>query len=113
MENPCEVRPTGEPSGSAGQGQVAVPSRATGFSVGRALRWVAGRAAFVAFGLVVALGLGEIALRIFGHEGPVYTIRDPVIGRRYTRSWEGDCYVEESERVVHLRFNREGMRDRD
>lgn len=71
------------------------------------------RVAFLFVGFVVALGLAEVALRIFGHEGPVYTIRDPVIGRRYTRSWEGDCYIEESDRVVHLRFNREGMRDRD
>lgn len=77
------------------------------------LRRIAARLAFVAFGLVVALGGVEVALRIFGHEGPVYTIRDPVVGRRYTRSWEGDCWIEESERVVPLRFNREGMRDRD
>src|SRR5687768_10503995 len=77
------------------------------------LRAFGARVFVLLVGLIVALGLAEIALRIFGHEGPVYTIRDPVIGRRYTRSWEGDCYIEEADRVVHLRFNREGMRDRD
>jgi hypothetical protein len=71
------------------------------------------RGGLVLFGLVIALLLGEVVVRIFGHEGPVYTFRDPVIGRRYTRSWEGDVWNEEAGRVVRVRFNREGMRDRD
>lgn len=65
------------------------------------------------FGLGVALLLAEAAVRIFGHEGPIYTFRDPEVGRRYTRSWEGDVFVEESGQVVHLAFNAEGVRDRD
>ncbi len=52
-------------------------------------------------------------MRIFGHEGPIYTFRDPEVGRRYTRSWAGEVWVEEARRVVPLAFNREGMRDRD
>lgn len=71
------------------------------------------RGGLVLFGLFIALLLGEVLVRIFGHEGPVYTFRDPVIGRRYTRSWEGDVWNEEAGRVVHVRFNREGMRDKD
>lgn len=65
------------------------------------------------FGLGLALLLAEAAVRIFGHEGPIYTFRDPLVGRRYTRSWEGDVFVEESGQIVHLAFNAEGMRDRD
>jgi hypothetical protein len=81
--------------------------------MGRLARRIASRMALVLFGLCIALLLGEVLVRIFGHEGPVYTFRDPVIGRRYTRSWEGDVWNEEAGRVVHVRFNREGMRDRD
>lgn len=80
--------------------------------VGRVRAW-AGRLGLLLFGLVVALLLGEVLIRMFANEGPIQTFRDREIGRRFTRSWEGDVYVEEAGRVVHQRFNSEGMRDQE
>jgi hypothetical protein len=71
------------------------------------------RVGLLLFGLLVAVLLGEVAVRLLSSEGPTNTFRDAEIGRRFTRSWEGDCYVEEAGRPVHLHFNQEGMRDRD
>jgi hypothetical protein len=89
-----------------------VPTAATVARHGFVRRW-AGRLGLLLFGLVLALLLGEVLIRMFANEGPIQTFRDREIGRRFTRSWEGDVYVEEAGRVVHQRFNAEGMRDRD
>lgn len=79
----------------------------------RFARAAALRLVLLGSGLLVALLLAEVAVRLLSDEGPGYTFRDAEVGRRFTRSWEGDCYVEEVGRAVHMRFNREGMRDRD
>jgi hypothetical protein len=57
--------------------------------------------------------LAEVATRALSDEGPAWTFRDPVVGRRFTRSWEGKAHVEEAGRAVHLAFNSEGLRDKE
>ncbi|MFM8980970.1 MAG: hypothetical protein ACKOSS_10990 [Planctomycetia bacterium] len=78
--------------------------------------WLRGlllRLALLALGVLLALLLGELALRLVGHEGPTGTFRDREVGRRFARSWSGEVLVEEAGRPVHLAFNAEGVRDRD
>ena len=90
-----------------------VPDRPATSRRARIARALGPRLALLALGLFAALLTGELAVRLLSREGPIYTLRDRDIGRRFTRSWEGDCHVDEAGRAVHMQFNREGMRDRD
>lgn len=71
------------------------------------------RVALLALGVLLALLLAELGVRLAGHEGPSATFRDREVGRRFTRGWAGEVFVEEAGRPVHLAFNAEGVRDRD
>lgn len=65
----------------------------------------------------VALLVGglELAVRTFTEIVPPLTTADADIGKRYMRSFTDDVYVDEAERKVRFRFNRDGFRgpDRD
>ena len=63
--------------------------------------------------LIVALLIGEVAVRLFTSTTQGLQIRDTEIGRRHLRSWQGDVYSEETEREIPLRFDREGFRGPD
>ena len=56
---------------------------------------------------------GEIAVRLFTNTPPPLLTGDPILGRRYVRSFEGMVYNPEVKREVHLRFNRHGFRGPD
>lgn len=77
------------------------------------LRAILLRLAFLALGVLLALLLAELGVRLAGHEGPSATFRDREVGRRFTRAWSGEVFIEEAGRPVHLHFNAHGVRDRD
>ena len=60
--------------------------------------------------LVLAL---EIGTRLLTDVPPVVGERDPVIGKRHRRNYSASIFVEEADREVLLRFNREGFRGAD
>lgn len=72
-----------------------------------------GNLALLGASLVLLAGLLEIGTRLFSRLDPGLTVPDPVVGRRYQRSFEGSVFVPEVDREVALRFNREGFRGAD
>jgi hypothetical protein len=46
-------------------------------------------------------------------ESPALLVRHPVLGKTYRPHFEGDVYVPEAGRKIHLRFNRDGFRGAD
>ena len=75
------------------------------------LKLYAKRLALVLGTLVLLALLGEGAVRLFTDTPPALLVRDPVVGRRYVRSWEGGVYSAEADREILLRFNSHGFRD--
>ena len=63
--------------------------------------------------LVVALGLGEVAARLFTDVTPPILVRDPVIGRRLQPGLEAAVWDAEIRRDVPLRINALGFRGPD
>jgi hypothetical protein len=63
--------------------------------------------------LVVVAGLLEIGTRLFSDVVPPLVVKDPVIGKRYVRSFEDVIFVAEADRRIRLRFNNVGFRGPD
>jgi hypothetical protein len=63
--------------------------------------------------LVVALLVCEVATRLFSDIQPPLRTRDREIGNRYRRNFATELHVPESDRIVAVRFNREGFRGPD
>lgn len=61
-------------------------------------------------GLLLVL---EGATRLLTNTAPPILQRDPLVGQRFLRSFEGTAYDEETGRAVPLRLNREGLRGPD
>lgn len=68
------------------------------------------RLTLLAVSLLVTLACLEAGLRLFSDVTPSLTEKDPLIGQRYLRSFEGDVFVPEARRQVALRFNDTGFR---
>ena len=65
-------------------------------------------------GTVLLLALcAEIFTRLFTDTIPPLTVKDPLVGQHYIRSFEATVYVPEADRKVLLRFNRAGFRGPD
>lgn len=77
------------------------------------LRALLVRLGAVAIGLLLALGLLEIGLRIFAPEGISLVVKDEILGRRYRRGFQQQRYIPEADREILLRFNRHGFRGPD
>ncbi|MDH3628213.1 MAG: SGNH/GDSL hydrolase family protein [Acidobacteriota bacterium] len=77
------------------------------------LRRVAQIALLLAGSLTIMLLLAEVATRLLSDIGPPIRVRDREIGNRYRRNHETERFVPEGDRVVALRFNRDGFRGPD
>ncbi len=77
------------------------------------VRAIAARFALLAGSLVIVLGLLEVAARLFSNAEPPLTEKDPLVGQRYVRDFQGEVYVPEAGRKVRLRFNHVGFRGPD
>jgi hypothetical protein len=77
------------------------------------LRRLAPKLVLSVLSVVIVLAIGEVAIRNFTEVDKRLTVRDPVIGKRYVRSFDDDVYVPESGRTIRLRFNRDGFRGPD
>ena len=62
---------------------------------------------------LLALLVAEVATRLLSDIGAPIRVRDREIGNRYRRSFATELYVPEADRVVSLRFNRDGFRGPD
>ena len=62
--------------------------------------------------LMIAIVL-EVGTRLFTETPAPLLVKDPVIGKRYRRSYDGVVYVPEAGRNIRLRFNRLGFRGPD
>jgi hypothetical protein len=69
--------------------------------------------ALAAGGLAVALLLGEAGVRLFSRTGPALLVSDPVVGKRFVRSFAARTFVPECACEVDLLFDREGLRGPD
>jgi len=78
-------------------------------------RWrrLAPRVGLTLFSLALMAAVGEIAVRRLTEIDRRLTVRDPVIGKRYVRSFDDEVFVPESGRSIRLRFNRDGFRGPD
>lgn len=65
------------------------------------------------FSLTLTLLALEVATRYLTDIVPPLTVKDPVIGKRYLKSFEGLVFNPESHRKVLMRFNRYGFRGPD
>ena len=55
----------------------------------------------------------EVGTRLFTSITPPLLEKDPVIGKRYRKSYQATVYVPEANRMIELRFNRHGFRGPD
>ncbi len=78
-------------------------------------RWKdhAKRLALLGCTLLLLTACAEIATRLLTDAIPQLTVKDPVLGQRYVRSFEGKIFDPEAGREVRLRFNRVGFRGPD
>lgn len=60
--------------------------------------------------LLVMLLITEVSVRLFTDTMRPLLVVDPVLGRRYERSFEGTVFNPESGREVNVRFNERGFR---
>lgn len=63
--------------------------------------------------LLFALALAELLIRLTIHVEPSLQIRDPVLGKKFAPNFTGQVWIEEAQRKVALRFNRDGFRGPD
>jgi hypothetical protein len=78
-------------------------------------RWkrLAKKLALLGGSLFLLAILLEIATRLLTDTIPPLTVKDPLIGQRYIRSFQASVYVPEAGRKVALRLNRAGFRGPD
>ena len=69
--------------------------------------------ALTAASLLVALALAEALIRMTINVEPSLQIRDPVLGKKFVPEYSDAVWIEESQRVVNLRFNQDGFRGPD
>lgn len=76
----------------------------------RRLRLIARRTGLILSSLLVVALLFEVGLRVFGIVDASIKESHPVIGERYVPNFEGEIYVSEVEKRVHIRINESGFR---
>ncbi len=78
-------------------------------------RWkrILGRFGLLAASLIFTAGLLEVGTRIFSTEIVPIVMKDPDVGIRYLRSFDGEIYVAESRQTVSIRTTRDGFRGPD
>jgi hypothetical protein len=67
----------------------------------------------IAFGLLLVVALLELVLRSVAPGAISLVVKDEILGRRYRPGFEQRRYIPESDREIHLRFNRYGFRGPD
>ena len=68
--------------------------------------------ALAASSLSLSLVAAEAGVRLLSRTGPSLLVADPVVGKRFVRSFASHVYVPECDCEVDLRFNRDGLRGR-
>ena len=60
--------------------------------------------------MLVALAVGEAAVRLFSPIGPALLVTDEGVGKHFVRGFAGRIFVDEAGRSVSVRFNSAGFR---
>lgn len=69
--------------------------------------------ALAASSLALSLVAAEAGVRLLTRTSPSLLVADPVVGKRFVRSFASQVYVPECDCEVDLRFNRDGLRGPD
>lgn len=77
------------------------------------MKRLAARAGLLFFSLAISLVALEGAFRLLGVGSPPMTERDPVVGQRFVRDFQGKVLDAESGQRILLRLNHEGFRGPD
>ena len=68
------------------------------------LRRILRRLLLVCLSLLFMAGLIEVGLRLFTELGVQLLVKHELVGQRYRQGYEGEVFVPEADRKVHLRF---------